>query len=261
MVRFTDDGGEPSDEGLAPVIPLFGGPIAEPDIERAGRVAQDQTPRRRVVSDPVVEQAKRDDAPSATFSEDYWLDEQPAADEPARASTDDVDEPADRERLHENAVTSLTRSLGRRGLSVSEAQARLRADGLTAEESQDVVDEFIERGWLDDAVLAEQLVHSATTRKGMGTRAIRQLLIKRSVAREVIDDVIAGLPDDDAERALEFARGKARSLVRYDDETATRRLMGMLARRGFGGSVAGKAARTALADERRSAGGSAVRFR
>ena len=187
MVRFTDDGGEPSDEGLAPVIPLFGGPIAEPDIERAGRVAQDQTPRRRVVSDPVVEQAKRDDAPSATFSEDYWLDEQPAADEPARASTDDVDEPADRERLHENAVTSLTRSLGRRGLSVSEAQARLRADGLTAEESQDVVDEFIERGWLDDAVLAEQLVHSATTRKGMGTRAIRQLLIKRSVAREVID--------------------------------------------------------------------------
>ena len=241
MVRFTEDGGEPSDEGLAPVIPLFGGPIADPVVERAER---DETRRR-----------------SVTFSEDYWSDEEPAPDEPAPPSTSDLDEPVDREKLRENAATSLTRSLGRRGLSVSEAQARLRADGLTAEESQGVVDEFIERGWLDDAVLAEQLVHSATTRKGMGTRAIRQLLVKRGVARDVIDDVIADLPDDDAERALEFARGKARSLVRYDDETATRRLMGMLARRGFGGSVAGKAARTALADERRSAGGSAVRFR
>jgi regulatory protein len=258
MVRFTENGGEPFDEALAPVIPLFGGPVAEPVIERAER---DETRRRPPASDPVVERAERDETRPPTFSEEYWLDEDHSADEPPTPSTDDVDEPMDRDKLRENAATSLTRSLGRRGLSVSEARVRLRSDGLTAEESQAVVDAFIERGWLDDAVLAEQLVHSATTRKGMGTQAIRQLLVKRSVARDVIDDVIADLPDDDAERALEFARGKARSLVRLDDETATRRLMGMLARRGFGGSVAGKAARTALADERRNAGGSAVRFR
>ena len=95
-------------------------------------------------------------------------------------------------------------------------------------------------------MLAEQLVHAATTRKDMGTRAVRQLLVKRLVSREVIDAVVAELPDDDAERALEFARTKARALTRYDDATATRRLMGMLARRGFGGSSAGQAARAAL---------------
>ncbi len=220
MVRFTDDGGERSDERLAPVIPIFGG--AAP------------------AAAPVVEPVEHASVPD---------------------TADSPDEPIDRDALRENAATALTRSLARRGLSLSEAKARLQAAGLTAEESSAVVDDFIERGWLDDAVLAEQLVHSATTRKGMGTRAVRQLLLKRHVAREVIDDAIAALPDDDAERALEFARGKARSLVRYDEDTAMRRLMGMLARRGFGGSAAGQAARTALADARGQEGGSGVRFR
>jgi len=234
MVHFTEDGGEL--EGLAPVIPLFGGAPPAAPAERPHR--------------------------PAAFSEEYWADDEPVGDDSAPAVVDvRDDEPVDRETLCERASASLTRSLGRRGLSVSESRARLRADGLTDEESSVIVAEFIERGWLDDAVLAEQLVHSATTRKKMGTRAIRQLLAKRSVARDVIDEVLAELPDDDAERALEFARTKARALSRYDEDTAMRRLMGMLARRGFGGSVAGKAARTALADERRDAEGAGVRFR
>jgi regulatory protein len=218
------------------VIPLFGGapPAAQPD------------PARR----------------PTTFSEEYWADDEPFVDEPAPTAADvRDDEPVDRESLREKAAASLARSLGRRGLSVSESRARLRADGLSDEESSDLLEDFIQRGWLDDAVLAEQLVYSATTRKKMGTRAIRQVLVKRSIARDVIDEVLAELPDDDAERALEFARTKARALSQYDEDTAMRRLMGMLARRGFGGSVAGTAARTALADERRDAGGAGVRFR
>lgn len=206
------------------------------------------------------------------FSEEYWADDAEAAAvaTSSRSGIDDAEdaddadvteaEPLDRETVIANASASLTRSLGRRGLSIAEARAKLRSSGLADDEALAVIDDYSSRGWLDDSVLAEQLVHSATTRKDMGTRAVRQLLVKRLVAREAIDAVIAELPDDDAERALEFARGKARSLVRFDDDTATRRLMGMLARRGFGGSTAGNAARTALADERRgSAGG--VRFR
>jgi len=240
MVHFTDGGGR-SDEHLAPVIPLFGGQSPGPMVEPAPR---DETPRRPV-----------------TFSDEYWADEESAPDQPVPDAIDAPDEPVDRDALREGSATSLVRSLARRGLSISEAKTRLRADGLTDDESATVIDDFIARGWLDDAVLAEQLVHSATTRKNMGSRAVRQLLMKRHIGREAIDEAMTELPDDDAERALEFARGKARALARLDDDTATRRLMGMLARRGFGGSVAGTAARTALADERRSAGGSGVRFR
>ena len=201
---------------------------------------------------------------AVAFSEEYWADDDAAdgALVPApfheEAADDTEDEPAapDREAVAESAAAGLTRSLGRRGLSVAEARARLRADGLTDAEAEDVVAGFEQRGWLDDSALAEQLVYAATTRKDMGTRAVRQLLVKRLVSREVIDAVVSELPDDDAERALDFARTKARALTRYDDATATRRLMGMLARRGFGGSPAGQAARTALAEARGASGAS-----
>ncbi|KAA9111027.1 regulatory protein RecX [Microbacterium rhizomatis] len=176
-------------------------------------------------------------------------------------STPNDEEFVDRASLIDSASVSLTRSLGRRGLSVAEARAKLRSSGLTGDEIDGVIDDFERRQWLDDAMLAEQLVHSATTRQDMGTKAVKQLLQKRLVAREVIEAVIAELPDDDAQRAMEFATSKARSLVRYDDDTAIRRLMGQLARRGFGGGVAGHAARTALAEARKSAAAGGVRFR
>lgn len=222
---------------------------------------------------PEAERAKRPS--TVAFAESYWVDEEVSEVEVevsgAKATDaevvevvgpDDVDVEADRESFIAAASTTLTRSLGRRGLSIAEARTTLRSSGLTGVEIDEVVQDFARRGWLDDAVLAEQLVHSATTRQDMGTKAVRQLLQKRMLAREVIDAVIAELPDDDAERALEFATAKARSLVRYDDATATRRLMGQLARRGFGGSVASLATRTALEQARSEAGGgSGVRFR
>jgi len=244
---------------LAPVTYLPGAAPADTSPRSAGQPARAASlpPRRSTVA----------------FTE-TWADESDPEEESDRVNEsavldvrrrdDELDEAVeDREAIVAMASTSLTRSLGRRGLSVAEARAKLRTGGLTAEESVVVVDAFLERGWLDDAALAEQLVHSATTRQGMGTKAVRQLLQKRMLARDVIDAVIAELPDDDVERALEFAASKARSLLRLDDETATRRLMGQLARRGFGGAVAGNAARTALADARREAGGAVggVRFR
>ena len=50
-------------------------------------------------------------------------------------------------------------------------------------------------------------------RKGQGRRAIAQTLAQRGIPRDVVDAALATLPDDDAERALEFARTKARSTV------------------------------------------------
>lgn len=182
----------------------------------------------------------------------------------AEGNTADVDAAAgtDTDAQLAAAIDLAARKLRSRGRSEQEVRSALASVGTDRAVIDDAVDALTERGWLSDAVLAEQLVHGAVTRKGMGRRAIQQLLVKRGIDRDVIATVIDELPDDDADRALELARDKARSLVRYDDETATRRLLGMLARRGFGGSQATSAARTALADARRDAGGGvrAVRF-
>lgn len=160
----------------------------------------------------------------------------------------------------QRAEAALVRKLRARSLSVSEARQVLRRQELASADIEDVIDRFCERGYLDDALLAEHLVLSGVERKGQGRVALSRSLAQRGISRDVIDTALGDLPDDDAERALEFARTKARSLSRLDFETALRRLMGQLARRGYGGAVAANAARTALTEASSGGPGAGVRF-
>jgi regulatory protein len=153
---------------------------------------------------------------------------------------------------------TLVRRLARSALSEREARAFLREQSVDAAVAESVIADVVDRGWLDDAALAEQLVHSGTQRKRQGRRAIAQTLNARGISAEVAAVALSSLPDDDADRALEYARSKAHGLRSYDETTALRRLMGQLARRGYPGSVASTAARTALAEQRSSGG---VQFR
>jgi regulatory protein len=144
------------------------------------------------------------------------------------------------------AESVLLRKLRARQLSVSEARAVVAETGLEGSEAEQLIETFIRLGYLDDDALADQLVFAAVERKGQGRQAIGPLLSRRGIPREVVDAAVSRLPDDDAERALEFARTKARSVGARDRETALRRLMGQLARRGYPSSVALSAARQAL---------------
>ena len=145
-------------------------------------------------------------------------------------------------------------------MSVVEARQILRGCDLDAAQIDDVVDDFSERRYLDDAELARQVVMSGVERKGQGRVALARLLSQRGVSRDIIDIALDELPDDDAERALEFARTKARSLARLDYETGLRRLLGQLARRGYSGPAAMNAARTALKEAAFGGPATGVRF-
>ncbi|TQK19232.1 regulatory protein [Microbacterium sp. SLBN-154] len=231
MVRFVESGGE---EDLAPVIPLFTGstPDALPVHPSGGRAARGRSAGTTTRSD-------RAEPPSAGRRGGSN-----AADLESGADTDtDVVDVAVVER-------ALLRRLGARGLSIREAEAFVVSRGLSREAAAELVATFCERGYLDDGRLAEQVVWSGVARKSEGRRAIARRLAQRGVERDVADAALAELPDDDDERALEFARGKARSLARLDHDVALRRLAGQLARRGFGGSSALIAARTALQEAR-----------
>ncbi|QIG41032.1 regulatory protein RecX [Microbacterium sp. 4R-513] len=158
----------------------------------------------------------------------------------------------------ELAEKALLKKLRTRSLSFAEARALLREYQLDTAAAEGVLASLEEYGYLDDTALAEQLVHAGADRKGQGRQAIAQTLAKRGIPRDVADAALGALPDDDLERALEFARSRARSMRSLDRDTALRRLSGQLARRGYGGSLAVTAARMAL-DE--SPGGSTgVRF-
>lgn len=221
-----------NDAGLAPVIPLFGG----------ARGAVPSTDSVRAASPRTV----RVDEPSDDFGPEEAAPAAPDADE-----------------MRRRAEEALVRKLRAKQLSVSEARSVLRENDLDRDAIEDVIDEFQRRSYLDDHTLASLLVTSGSERKGKGRIALARSLAQRGIPREIIDDALEELPDDDAERALEFARSKASGMNRLDYDTALRRLHGQLARRGYGGSVAMDAARTALREAgvgRAGARPSGVRF-
>ncbi|QAY60801.1 RecX family transcriptional regulator [Microbacterium protaetiae] len=170
-----------------------------------------------------------------------WEDE-PGDDDATAAQ---IDEAARGER--EAAEHGLTRKLRTRQLSVAEARAVVAEKDLDASMVDVVIQTFLRRGYLDDQALAGQLVRSAVERKGQGRTVIARTLAGRGIPRDVVDAALAELPDDDAERALEFARQKVRSMRGLAHDVALRRLVGQLARRGYG-SAALDAARRALDD-------------
>lgn len=244
----TENGGE--EERLAPVIPLFGGPVPESPAPVVRGAARRPRSLPEPDDDPAVEAAVAA-VTAAAGTRDSWHPTW-AAD---RSSIDDVADRADVDL----AEKALLKKLRTRSLSVSEARGVLREFDLDPAATEHVIASMGEFGYLDDAALADQLIHAGVDRKGQGRQVIAQTLSKRGIPRDVADEALASLPDDDFERALEFARGKARSLQSLDRDTALRRLTGQLARRGYGGSVAMSAARAAL--EEGSTGSSGVRFR
>lgn len=238
---MTDsDGGEQHDS-LAPVIPLFGGQTREQRRVRPGSAPSDEVAWNATWADDPEDADVVDDR-SAGRARDS------TADGIGRESAD----------LRDRAEKSLLKKLRTRSLSVVEARAVAAEQGLDSEAAEELLQAFLDRGYLDDVALAEQIVHAGVDRKGQGRRVIAQTLAKRGVPRDVAEAALASLPDDDADRALAYARSKAGAMRDLDRDAALRRLSGQLARRGYGGSVAFDAARRAL-DEQGS--GSRVRFR
>lgn len=227
-----DDRGEA--DGLAPVIPLFAGRSVAPADSRGESVARARRP--------------------------FFAPEPDSSDKAAVVGSDgdrthefDSDAHEDGAAAVRAASDALLRKLRSRSISEREARTFLSQRDLPRDAVEEIVEDFVRLSYLDDAALAEQLVHAGVSRKGEGRVAMAQTMSRRGIPRDVADAALATVGDDDAERALEFARRKASSIGGRDDDAALRRLVGQLARRGYPSSVAMTAARQALAEVRRPA--------
>lgn len=225
------NGGEAS---LAPVIPLFGDGA---DARRDDTPGEDLGHACAELSAGGWHSTWVDDEDLYDDEDDRYLDD---PDGQARASS----------AVIRAALDRLIKRLRRRGLSEAEATDELVADGVEKVVAEVLVAELVGKRWLGDVDLAEQLVHTAVTRRREGRRAIAQVLAKRRIPRDIADAALAVLPDDDAQRALEFARQKAGGYRGVPVDVAIRRLVGQLQRRGYPPGVAMTAARLAFADPR-----------
>lgn len=138
------------------------------------------------------------------------------------------------------------------------AQARSRSDleqaliskGVPAEIVTDVLDRCEASGLVDDVEFARTWVQQRQAAKGLSSRALAQELRGRGIDDQVARDALAELdPDVEVQAAHELVRRKMRSMSRLDDDTRTRRLVGMLARKGYSPGLAFQVVREELGAE------------
>jgi regulatory protein len=136
-------------------------------------------------------------------------------------------------------------------------QARTRkelADKLAKRNVPDEVatrllDRFEEVGLVDDQAFARLWATSRQSSKGLARRALAQELRRKGVADEVAREALDELdPADEEAAARTLVRRKLRSMSRFDDTTKARRLLGMLARKGYPSGLAMTVVRSEIAD-------------
>lgn len=169
--------------------------------------------------------------------------------------------PEEPEADPEAIETALVRKLARRALSEAEILAFGVAEGLTAHQANVILDRLRELGYVDDRVLAEQMKHALYERKGQSRAVVARAMSGRSIEREIIDEILDDIDqDDELTAATELAAKRASQLSGLDKQTLERRLVGFLARRGYPGNIVREAIAPLLTG-RSSGASSNVRFR
>lgn len=126
------------------------------------------------------------------------------------------------------------------------AQA-LRKRGIDDEVAAAVLHRYSEVGMIDDAAFARAWVTSRHHGRGLAGRALAQELRQRGVSKEDTDEALTELDSEtEAQTALDLASRKLRSM-RGEPAAIFRRLVGMLARKGYPAGVAVRAVKEALA--------------
>lgn len=122
--------------------------------------------------------------------------------------------------------------------SRSELEKALRRKGCPDDVAAEVLDRFEQVGLVDDEAYAQAFVRSKQAGRGLARRALSHELRKKGVddelAQAVLDEVD---PQDERERAHELVAKRLRSMHGLDRTVQTRRLAGMLARKGYGSDV------------------------
>lgn len=140
----------------------------------------------------------------------------------------------------EQARALCLRLLTARARTRAELSAQLAKRGYPDDVSNRVLDRLAGVGLVDDAEFAEQWVRSRRSSAGKGRRALAAELHTKGVDNDVIATVLAEIDaGSERERAEQLVRARLRRENLDGDQTrVARRLVAMLARRGYDQSMA-----------------------
>ena len=134
--------------------------------------------------------------------------------------------------------------------SRAELSATLSKRGIPPEAAEEVLERLTEVGLIDDAAFAELWVRSRQRERGLASSVLRQELARKGVAAEVVSGALEQLePGQEAAAARALIQRKLLATRGLPLQTRMRRLVSMLARKGYASGLAFAVVREAIEAE------------
>jgi regulatory protein len=131
------------------------------------------------------------------------------------------------------AKLTASRQLAYRARSTAELRKTLTDRGFGDEVIAEVIERFLELGYLNDAEFARRWIASRDQVAPRGTRLLRQELRQMGIDADLADQSLAEADLDDLETARRLAERRLDRLRDLPPDKARQRLAGYLERRGF----------------------------
>ncbi|MWA04456.1 RecX family transcriptional regulator [Actinomadura sp. LD22] len=155
--------------------------------------------------------------------------------------------PGDSEAAAREVCLRLLASSPRTRAQLADALRRKDVPGDVAEK---VLSRFTDVGLIDDEAFARAWVQSRHAGRGLARRALAAELRRRGVADETVSDAVEALEPDQEERTARALVDRRLPGTRgVDPAKRMRRLVGMLARKGYSPGLSYRVVKEALADE------------
>ncbi|MBC7560232.1 MAG: regulatory protein RecX [Dermatophilaceae bacterium] len=133
--------------------------------------------------------------------------------------------------------------------SRAELMQKLEHRDCPAAVAATVLDRMTEVGLIDDQAYAQMLVRSQQSGRGLARRALARELRTKGIEDHLAEQALATISDEDErDRARALVDKKLRAMHGLGTDVQTRRLAGMLARKGYSSGVTFAVIRAAIAD-------------
>lgn len=133
--------------------------------------------------------------------------------------------------------------------SRAQLEEALRKRNCPNNVAEHVLDRMTDVGLVDDQAYAQMLVRSKQVGRGLARQALARELRTKGIDDETAKATLDGIDiEDERTRARRLVEKKLKSLHGLDATVQTRRLAGMLARKGYPSSMAFAVIREVIAD-------------
>ncbi|WP_258234290.1 regulatory protein RecX [Brevibacterium oceani] len=188
---------------------------------------------------------------------DDWADAGAGADASARGFSGDADpvdfdtdedDAPDFDADYAQAKKTAMNMLAMRDHSREELRKKLLKRDLMPEAVDVLLDKLENSRLLNDEEFAHRFVRAQRENRKLSKSVLKRELSKKGISPELASEAVADV-DGEEDLAREVAAKKAASTRRLDYAVRERRILGMLARRGFPSAICIKVTREVLADD------------